>query len=165
MLEVDLIRWMVALEKIPLNRGMILLTRLGDGWLWGGIGIWLFSLNTPTSRRALWAEVLAGITASLIFVLTKRITGRPRPCEGRTDLRPIISAPDYYSFPSGHSINAFAISTAIDPYIPDPLGYGLLVIAFGIALSRVYLRLHYPTDVLVGSFLGFLIGGTVGFLI
>jgi undecaprenyl-diphosphatase len=68
-----------------------------------------------------------------------------------------MAPPDKFSFPSGHTMTAFAVWGVL--FIGTPtLGSLYLVIAFLIALSRVFLGLHYPTDVLVGA----VMGGSIG---
>lgn len=134
---------------------MIGLTRLGDGWLWGAV---VLAALQARSLRVLVAGAIACGVANLVFAVMKRTTGRQRPCHAHRDLRAPASARDYYSFPSGHSINAFAAVTILEAVVWPSVVPLLLVIAFGIAVSRVYLRLHYPTDVLVGALLGRLLG-------
>jgi undecaprenyl-diphosphatase len=163
--EIHFIRWMASLDSFLLNQMMIGLTRLGDGWLWGSMGLALVLVDPVSNQRLLLAGALASGVASLLFKLIKRLTGRPRPCEVDSNIHPIINPPDYYSFPSGHAINAFALTTVLAQFIPVPSSYVLYTLAFGIAVSRVYLRLHYPTDVLAGSILGYFIGATVLLLV
>jgi undecaprenyl-diphosphatase len=163
--EIYLTRWILPPDRVLLNGAMIALTRLGDCWLWIGVSLLLIGLDPAGSPRLLLSVGLASGGASLLFMITKRVTGRPRPCEVDPDLHPIISAPDHYSFPSGHAINAFALTTALEGFVPEPGIYLLYLLAFGIAVSRVHLRLHYPTDVLAGAILGYLIGSAVRLLI
>jgi undecaprenyl-diphosphatase len=159
--EIHLIRWIATLDRFPLSQIMIAFSRLGDGWLWSGMALALILVDPVSNRRLLLAGALASCTASVLFKLIKRATGRPRPCEVDSNIHPIIHPPDYYSFPSGHAINAFALTAVLEQFVPEPSVYILYILAFGIAVSRVYLRLHYPTDVLVGSILGYFIGSTV----
>jgi undecaprenyl-diphosphatase len=134
---------------------MIGLTRVGDGWLWGALAL---AALQSRSLRAFAAGAVACGAANLVFVVMKRTTGRQRPCHAHRDLCAPASARDYYSFPSGHSINAFAAVTVLEAVVWPSVVPLLLVIAGGIAVSRVYLRLHYPTDVLVGALLGRALG-------
>lgn len=134
---------------------MIGLTRAGDGWLWGAVALAALQSN---SLRVFLAGAVACGAANLVFVVMKRTTGRQRPCHAHRDLRAPASARDYYSFPSGHSINAFAAVTVLEAVVWPSVVPLLLVVAFGIAVSRLYLRLHYPTDVLVGALLGRALG-------
>jgi undecaprenyl-diphosphatase len=134
---------------------MISLTRLGDGWLWGAV---VLAALQARSLRVFTAGALACGAANLLFAVMKRTTGRERPCHAHCDLRAPAKARDYYSFPSGHSMNAFAATAVLESVVWPSAVPLLLVIAFGITVSRVYLRLHYPTDVLVGALLGRTLG-------
>ncbi len=131
-------------------------TRLGDGWLWSLLAL-LLSLRGGQAHKVLATGALAAGMASALLVAVKRRVRRPRPCEmagfPHYDVRP----PDRWSFPSGHSMNAFAVCTVLSLSFP-PLAPPLLVTAASIAASRVVLGLHFMSDVVVGSLLGALIG-------
>ena len=75
-----------------------------------------------------------------------------------------MPAPDRFSFPSGHTINAFAICGVLACEWPG-LAPALGLLAGGIGASRVILGLHYVSDVAAGALLGLLIGGAVGGLL
>ena len=134
-------------------------TRLGDGWVWAGVAALLLA-NGARFHRVLAAATLAGFLATATFAFLKRRVRRPRPC----DLAPHpvfrVRAPDRFSFPSGHTINAFAIGGVLAwewPVLAPALG----LLAGGIGASRVILGLHYASDVAAGAILGVTIAGAV----
>jgi undecaprenyl-diphosphatase len=131
-------------------------TRLGDGWLWAAIAAALLVGGT-SFHRVLAAAAFAGLLATATFVCLKRRFRRPRPCD--VSAHPVfrVRAPDRFSFPSGHTINAFAICAVLGAAAPSVLP-ALGVLAIGIAASRVLLGLHYVSDVVAGAVLGTLIG-------
>ncbi|MBP5185925.1 MAG: phosphatase PAP2 family protein, partial [Clostridiales bacterium] len=94
----------------------------------------------------------------------KRVTKRPRPYEVRGELRDIIiREPKDCSFPSGHTFSSFAAATAIVRFSPK-FGIAALVYAFGIAFSRLYLYVHYISDVLTSAIFGVATGILVSYL-
>ena len=84
-------------------------TRAGDGWLWGliGIAILLFGKEGRLATAAAGSAVLVG---AALFVSLKRVSGRKRPCEIEPHCWATRLPPDQFSFPSGHTITAFAVS-------------------------------------------------------
>jgi undecaprenyl-diphosphatase len=143
---------------------MLSSTRMGDGWLWVSCGLLLWTRGA-THLRTLGAGLLAAGLASLTFMLLKRRIRRPRPCDRAphpafADVR----APDRYSFPSGHTINAFALAALLCLRHPGLAGL-LLPVAASIGASRVVLGLHYASDVVAGAVLGGLIGSCVYILL
>lgn len=87
----------------------------------------------------------------------KAIFRRRRPFEDHPDIKIHIGNPYGSSFPSGHSANAFACAMIIMYFYPN-YGFISLIVASFIALSRMYLKVHYFTDVVFGALVGALIG-------
>ncbi len=136
------------------------ISRLGDGGLWVTTGVGLLALRDPLGNRVVMTAILAiGLTV-LLFTSIKNLVGRPRPFETWQGLNSLMAPPDKFSFPSGHTMTAFAVWGVLAIGMPA-LSHLYLVIAVLIGLSRVFLGLHYPTDVLVGAFLGASIGLTL----
>ena len=91
--------------------------------------------------------------ASLATHVLKETFGRSRPPVDEPGLGSLVPLPDNPSFPSGHSATAFAAATALAVLCPRLRPYAL-AIALAVAVSRVYLRVHFPLDVLAGGLLG-----------
>lgn len=146
-----------------LDTVMPLITKLGDaGILW--IVLTILLLLIPKTRKT-------GITmaAALIFdvllcnLLLKPLIARVRPYDINTAVSLLIAPPTDFSFPSGHSAVSFAATTALF-FKKDRLWIPALILSVCIAFSRLYLYVHYPTDVLAGILLGILTGW-LGYLI
>jgi membrane-associated phospholipid phosphatase len=103
------------------------------------------------------AAAAAAAVAEGLTVLLKYATERARPPLADPAIEALVSLPASTSFPSGHAATAFAAATAVGVLHPR-LRAPLLVIAGMVALSRVYLGVHFWSDVLVGSLLGVAIG-------
>ncbi|MGD0403798.1 MAG: phosphatase PAP2 family protein [Candidatus Acidiferrales bacterium] len=136
---------------------MIVTTRLGDGWLWYALGMILVLYGGDHRFQAIGAGASAAAVGILLFRTLKRTSRRQRPCEIEPHCWSLILPPDKYSFPSGHSITAFALALSIGLFYPDLQGC-LLAVAFLIATSRIILGMHFLSDVLAGSAIGAAIG-------
>jgi undecaprenyl-diphosphatase len=88
-----------------------------------------------------------------MFLALKKVTGRKRPSALVPHCWATLLPPDQFSFPSGHTITAFAFTVATGSFYPHALGV-LLVGALSVATSRIVLGMHFLSDVLVGAFLG-----------
>jgi undecaprenyl-diphosphatase len=144
------------------RRWMIWSTRLGDGWTWLMTGLFLL-VGIQRYSRVLVAGIVAAALANSCLILLKNRVRRPRPCDYlRNPLLDVGGADsfafDRFSFPSGHSMNAFALGTVLSCAFPAGAP-AFAFLAVSIALSRVVLGQHYVGDVLVGSTLGVLLGG------
>jgi undecaprenyl-diphosphatase len=100
---------------------------------------------------------LSSASGVVLFVRLKRLFRRPRPCALEAHCWASLLPPDQFSFPSGHSITAFAITVPLAAVYPGLLP-GLLFCALSVAISRVLLGMHYLSDVVAGSALGALLG-------
>jgi undecaprenyl-diphosphatase len=96
---------------------------------------------------------LVGLAALLVYKWLKSSTERVRPYSHSDNILQNVAALDQFSFPSGHTLHAVGFSWVLLSYYPE---WFVLVVPFSIlvALSRVVLGLHYPSDVLMGAFLG-----------
>lgn len=105
--------------------------------------------------RATLAALGAVAAAGVVVAILKEVFDRARPPLAGIDAVGVI--PSSASFPSGHSATAFAAAVAVGIFYPR-LRRPLLALAAVVALSRVYLGVHYASDVLVGTLLGVLLG-------
>lgn len=159
-----------AYMRSPFMDGaMLLATHLGDlAALWLVAGAVL--LAQPRYRRYGAAVLLAvAVTAALGMLVLKPLFGRPRPFVAYEFAGLLIPPPSGDSFPSNHSMVSFAAATALC-LVPSK-GRGataLKVVAVAaaclIAFSRLYLYVHYPSDILAGAVIGIAVGaGSVAF--
>jgi len=157
-LDFAILNWIQKnLRCVFLDDWMPLVTLYAEhGILLIGIGVILLLFR---SRRVCGAAVLTGLTSGLLIgnVLLKNLIARQRPCWINTDLNMLVSIPTDYSFPSGHTLHCFIMATVLLHY-DRRLGIPALVMAILVAFSRLYLYVHYPTDVLAGAVLGIGIG-------
>ncbi len=114
---------------------------------------------------ALWTIVIsccAVYLAGWVEDALKNAVARERPCRAIEGIRLITACPKSYSLPSGHAISSFAFALPLffltRNYLTMPWRFYPLVLASLIAFSRMYLGVHYPTDVLAGAVLGAGIG-------
>ena len=130
-----------------------LITRLGDaGLIWIILGLSLL-ISRKTRRCGLAILISLAVTYAVGDLVIKNLIMRPRPFTVYPEIELLISPPGSFSFPSGHSGSSFAAATALFCFYKKP-GIAALVLAALIAFSRMYLFVHYPTDVLAGSMLG-----------
>lgn len=143
-----------------LDAAMPLVTMLGDG----GIFFVLLALVLLISRRwrSLGRSLAAALLLGLLFgnLLLKPLVGRIRPYDLVEGVELLVAPLSDHSFPSGHTMAAFAFAGVFWCYRKEVGRWGIaaVVIAFLIAFSRLYLYVHFPTDVLCGAALGWLFG-------
>jgi undecaprenyl-diphosphatase len=128
-------------------------TRAGDGWLWylTGLAVLIFGgQERLTSTAASGSAALVGVG---IFKSVKKISGRKRPCEIEPHCWATLLPPDQFSFPSGHTITAFAVALGFSAFYPW-LSPFLIFAAVSIAVSRILLGMHFLSDVVVGAIIG-----------
>jgi undecaprenyl-diphosphatase len=136
---------------------MIASTKLGDGWIWYSVGIALLLFGGDMRFIAFAASASAEAATVVIFRYIKKVSKRKRPCHMESHCWANILPPDQFSFPSGHAMSAFAIATPLCIFYPE-LQATLIALSVSIALSRVILGMHFVSDVVVGSLVGFGLG-------
>lgn len=127
------------------------ITTLGDGGM-----IWIFltllMLCIPKTRKVGYMSAVALIGSLLINnIILKNLVARIRPYEVIEGLTCLVRKPRDYSFPSGHTTTSFAAAWVMFRRLPKRYGVSALVLAILISLSRLYVGVHYPSDVLFGA--------------
>ncbi|MPM36586.1 hypothetical protein SDC9_83185 [bioreactor metagenome] len=136
---------------------LIFYTTLGNnGFIW--IGISLLLLCFKKTRMAGLLALLAMLLGLLCCnIALKNIVSRPRPYLSVEGLLPLLAPPDPNSFPSGHTCAAFAAAGIWLRTMPRRFFGVISVLAAAVmGFSRMYVGLHYPTDVLAGMCMGLL---------
>ena len=140
-MEIQILNWLQSLHTPILDKIMQLITHLGDmGIMW--IILTIVMLLIPKTRKSgvIMAAALI-VDVILCNVILKNLIARVRPYDVNTAVQLLVAKPKDFSFPSGHTAASFASVTA-------------LYLAILIAFSRMYLYVHYPTDILGGVIFG-----------
>ena len=148
-----------------LDNLMIFITSLGNGGL-----IWIaatIALLIPKKTRKAGIMSAVALLGSLIINnnIVKNIVQRPRPFVTFTDLQIIIPTPSEFSFPSGHTSSSFAAAAVFYRHLPKKLGIPSVILAGLIGFSRLYVGVHYPTDVIAGVLMGILLSYLAEYLV
>ena len=137
-------------------------SKLGDGPAWVVLFV-AIGLTTPEAGN-LPAVLIGGCAFNLgLYKLIKGQTLRNRPCTTWEAINPKTPPLDHYSFPSGHTLHAVTITLIVLPVLPL-LGLLLIPITVMIMLSRIILGLHYPSDVLIATAIGWVVASAAGSL-
>lgn len=130
------------------------ITHLGDkGIIWIAL-ILILLIPKRTRKYALLTAVALGLTYCVNNIFLKNYIGRTRPYEAFDAVQRLIGKQHDASFPSGHAASSFAAAMSFYIYFPKKIGIPALILATGIALSRLYVGVHYPGDALAGAFIG-----------
>jgi undecaprenyl-diphosphatase len=128
------------------------------------LGLLFFKGGRLGKLSALGILILITITDQSSHKILKELFDRARPCNVLSDVLTPLGCTGSYSFPSNHAVNNFAAASFFATLYP---GYRtiLFIIASLVALSRVYLGLHYPSDIIAGAAIGFIFGYLFGLLV
>lgn len=157
--DLPILDWIAANLWCPfLDAVMPVVTALGNGGIfWIAVAVVLMLI--PKYRKAgfsMGAALLMGLLICNLFL--KPVVARIRPYDYQLEhfgvtIQLLIATPHDFSFPSGHTIASFEAATAL--LIHDrKLGIPAMVLAILVAFSRLYLYVHYPTDVIASILLG-----------
>ena len=143
-------RWAAQRALVRLFR---LVSRLGDGVFWYAL---MLLLALFAGRRGLYAALHmagVGVVSALLYRALKRWTKRPRPFRAHADITAYVAPLDEFSFPSGHTLHAVAFTLIALAWFPW-LAALLVPFTLLVAMSRVVLGMHYPSDVLAATLIG-----------
>jgi undecaprenyl-diphosphatase len=130
------------------------ITHLGDsGWFWIVLTL-LCLIFTKTRRNGVLMRCSFLLNVLANNIILKNLVARIRPYEAVAGLQRIIEAQSDYSFPSGHSGASFSVAVVMLLMFPRKIGVPAIILAVLIALSRLYVGVHYPTDVIGGMLIG-----------
>jgi undecaprenyl-diphosphatase len=128
-------------------------SRLGDGVAWYALMAGFVLSGGERGLRAALHMAAVGLVAALLYRTLKHWTRRPRPCASDARIRAWVAPLDEYSFPSGHTLHATSFTLVALAWYPS-LAPLLLPFAATIAVSRVVLGVHYPSDVVAAAAIG-----------
>ena len=131
-------------------------SRLGDGVFWYSLMLALPFLYGTAGAVVSLHMAAAGLAGLAIYRVLKERLVRERPCRLNPRIRAGARALDRYSFPSGHTLHAVTFTLIAVGAFPA-LAWLLVPFAILVAMSRVILGLHYPSDVAAGALLGALL--------
>lgn len=156
--ELQILDMIQKLHNPVMDKLFVFITSLGNGGI-----IWilfmLVLLLIPKIRRT---GVILAVTFVIDIVvcngILKNVFARVRPCDVNKTVELLVARPHDYSFPSGHTAISFAAVSGLYFAGEKKMWKPALVLAVLMAFSRLYLYVHYPTDVLGGLIIGLLCG-------
>ena len=157
-LDWSILHWIQNTLTCPaLDFLMPKITLLGNGGM-----VWLLAsgvLICTKKYRKQGVILLGGLAIGVLAgnVMLKNLIARPRPCWLDNSVRLLIANPTDYSFPSGHTLSSVIAATILTK-ADRRFGYAAIPLAALIAFSRLYLYVHFPSDVLAAVVLGIVIG-------
>lgn len=164
--EFDLLYWFQSIHNPILDKIVVVITSLGNaGIFW--ILLTLVMLIVCKDKKVAWTSALALLFSLLVInIFLKNIVMRARPCWIDDTIPLLVKNPKDYSFPSGHSSASFASAVSIVQYARyRKQGIAAVILAALIAVSRMYVFVHFPTDVFVGTILGIIEAILAGIII
>lgn len=154
--------WCIKLNQYSTTKNIAVffkvISRLGDGWFWYASLLAMWLLQGAGYYWQMLYIIGGMLSATAIYKLLKHKTLRPRPYQVHQAVvlgeRPL----DHFSFPSGHTLHAVMLCILMGYSMPSLL-FILFPFTVLVAISRVVLGLHYPSDVLAGAMLGIVLAG------
>ena len=156
-LDGQILHWIQELRTDWLTAFFTTVTHLGDGgalWILAGVAL---LIPKKTRKVGITMAIALALTFLTVNLILKPVIARTRPYEVVEGLRMLVNPAHDYSFPSGHSSSSMAAAVAMLGALPHkwkPVGWCAVILAVLICISRLYIGIHYPTDVLCGAAIG-----------
>lgn len=152
--EISILLWIQENLRGVMDSFWVFITSLADkGWFWIVVGVALLLFK---KTRTVGVTVLISLLINHILTneILKDLVGRPRPYIASPEIITLIKQLSSYSFPSGHTSSSFAAALVLYRMMPKRVGIPAVILAAMIGFSRMYVGVHYPTDVLGGIVIG-----------
>lgn len=163
-MEFQILDWIQSIRTPLGDVVMPWISALGNaGMIWIVLAAVLLLIPKTRKSGVILALALC-VDVLMCNVILKNVFARIRPCDVNTAVQLLIARPVDFSFPSGHTAASFASATALFFAGEKKLWKPVLVLAVLIAFSRLYLYVHYPTDILGGIAVG-VTAGYLGYLL
>lgn len=164
-LDVSMFRWVMKRKHLLLWARLCRdLSRTADGFAYPLLGLLLwYGAGTAGQLFALTMAMAFALERPL-YALLKKGLKRHRPADALPNYQSFIIPSDQFSFPSGHTSGAFAMATGLAMFFPETTIIAYIWASL-VAVSRVTLGVHFPTDTLAGALIGTLLTLFAGFWI
>lgn len=157
--EANIIFWIQEHLRVGfLNPIMQVITTLGDGGVFWIVLTVLLLIFKKTRKAGVCCALGLIFDLLVVNIAVKPLVARIRPYEVIQEITILTHRPGDHSFPSGHSAGSFACAWAFFRAYKKKWGVPALILAILISLSRLYVGVHYPTDVLGGAVIGIIVG-------
>lgn len=164
-IEIQILDWIQTLHTPFLDELMLLITHLGDMGIFWILLAGVLLLIPETRKSGVIVAVALCLDVIVCNGILKNVFARTRPFDVNEAVQLLIVAPKDFSFPSGHTGASFAVVAALYFAGEKKLWKASLVLAVLIAVSRMYLYVHYPTDILGGMLVGITVGAAGAYLV
>lgn len=153
--EADLVLKLQGVTRQPwLDNVMTAFTGLGDAGTIAVLSCAALLIPPKLRKTGLMASVALAVETLVVNVMLKPLVGRVRPYFINEAIEVLTRRPGDFSFPSGHTGSCFAVAGVFLFCLPKRYGIPAMVFAVLMGISRMYVGVHYPTDVLAGAFIG-----------
>ncbi len=155
-----------TLSNTLLDKFFVIITEV-ENWFIAYLLLYFILIFKGGKRGKISAAILILliiVSDQLSSVILKNIFGRIRPCNVLNDVKVLVGCTGSFSFPSSHAVNNFAVALFFGKLFKK-YKYILISIASLVALSRPYVGVHYPSDILGGAIIGSILGIIFSYLV
>lgn len=163
--DTQIFYWVYAkIRNRILNMFMMAVTKLGGAFFSISFSLFLIIFYQGRLKQIGWELIISLASSHLVVYIIKRLVNRTRPYKFLENIDLLIAPLEDYSFPSGHTAASFTLAVIFSLNYPE-LRMFFISLAALVGISRIYLGVHYPSDVIIGALIGTLFSYLNFFLI